>query len=359
MTGVKCAICMTELEEDERFVACNGGSGERHVFHADGCFHSHLQHNSDDKDVISHWAQHGRLLCPCFAEGCRRSVDDDTVFALGDLKTIKLFAAATRKIGSAADRRETAAKEERDAQQETVDAVLELLTACIACPHCKTPFIDFSNCIALTCEACKKEFCGVCLSDHGGQTNGHVMVASHFATFTPDIIRIYGFHGSYYITEAGWALWKENLKVDAVAAYLRTKSEDDLPAALAYVIDALRAHELLTPRGIEALRHRLDAPCGDHAAHLVRFTVIFWLLYSAKNDTTFERAVKKARLSPALKNEMARVVVTAVRAKHPTWRAVRARMPGEKFDAIDYPADVMPAMSAAVLEWGKERGFWK
>ena len=42
------------------------------------------------------------------------------------------------------------------------------------CPHCATPFADFSGCAALQCGSCQKSFCGLCGSPTPDDGHAHV-----------------------------------------------------------------------------------------------------------------------------------------------------------------------------------------
>ena len=43
------------------------------------------------------------------------------------------------------------------------------------CPHCATPFADFSGCAALQCSSCQKYFCGLCGSPTPDDGHAHVL----------------------------------------------------------------------------------------------------------------------------------------------------------------------------------------
>ena len=67
-------------------------------------------------------------------------------------------------------------KEERDAELMRLDIVENILT--LRCPRCKTAFIDYTGCIALTCGKCHAGFCAVCLKDCGNDAHGHIGTCS-------------------------------------------------------------------------------------------------------------------------------------------------------------------------------------
>eukprot|EP00928_Gymnodinium_smaydae_P051821 TRINITY_DN3544_c0_g4_i1.p1 TRINITY_DN3544_c0_g4~~TRINITY_DN3544_c0_g4_i1.p1 ORF type:complete len:629 (-),score=181.66 TRINITY_DN3544_c0_g4_i1:73-1926(-) len=43
----------------------------------------------------------------------------------------------------------------------------------LKCPRCKMAFLDYDNCSAITCSACKCGFCSYCLEDCGKDAHGH------------------------------------------------------------------------------------------------------------------------------------------------------------------------------------------
>ena len=56
-----------------------------------------------------------------------------------------------------------------------VDDILTL-----RCPRCKTAFLDFEGCFALSCGTCPCKFCGWCLHDCGSQdAHPHVKACLH------------------------------------------------------------------------------------------------------------------------------------------------------------------------------------
>lgn len=53
----------------------------------------------------------------------------------------------------------------------------------LSCPRCKTVFLDFEQCAAVTCKNCNCSFCGICLQDCGIDSHGHVILR---CTFNPN-----------------------------------------------------------------------------------------------------------------------------------------------------------------------------
>ena len=66
-------------------------------------------------------------------------------------------------------------KEEREAELMRLDIIENVFT--LRCPRCKTAYLDFTGCAALTCGTCKAGFCAMCLKDCGSgpDTHSHVL----------------------------------------------------------------------------------------------------------------------------------------------------------------------------------------
>uniref|UniRef100_A0A0G4G9U7 Protein kinase domain-containing protein n=1 Tax=Chromera velia CCMP2878 TaxID=1169474 RepID=A0A0G4G9U7_9ALVE len=61
---------------------------------------------------------------------------------------------------------------EDGAQRRVREIVEEVLT--LKCPRCRSAFLDFRGCVALTCARCSCGFCGYCLQDCGADAHAHV-----------------------------------------------------------------------------------------------------------------------------------------------------------------------------------------
>lgn len=63
---------------------------------------------------------------------------------------------------------------ERTAHMTRMHIIEDILT--LRCPRCKTAFMDFDGCFALTCgkNSCHAGFCAWCLKDCGADAHSHV-----------------------------------------------------------------------------------------------------------------------------------------------------------------------------------------
>jgi hypothetical protein len=62
--------------------------------------------------------------------------------------------------------------DERRAEEVRIQVTNDILT--LKCPRCKTAFVDFEGCFALTCGRCRAGFCAWCLADCGADAHAHV-----------------------------------------------------------------------------------------------------------------------------------------------------------------------------------------
>lgn len=51
-------------------------------------------------------------------------------------------------------------------------------------------------------------------------------------------------------------------------------------------------------------------------------------------------------------------VVKAIRAKYPSWQDIRCRIPGQRWDAINYPPELLPLIATEIDKWGTAHGVW-
>ena len=192
------------------------------------CFHHALTSIAQSPATLPYWQRHRGLKCAM----CDAPLDEATVFASRDVDAIRLFVDTTRHIACSIERLDAQRQAEKAALEDSEDAkkiltkrILSeidlLMTTAISCAHCKTPFFDFNGCLALTCESCSREFCGICMKHHAIK-DGHQQVAECMQKLTPEHAKEYGFHGSYFISAEGWKQWKEKLKTNALYDYART-----------------------------------------------------------------------------------------------------------------------------------------
>lgn len=86
-------------------------------------------------------------------------------------------------------------KEERDAELMRLDVIENILT--LRCPRCKTAFIDFAGCAALTCSTCPCGFCALCLKDCGSDAHSHIRQCPEKTNADPYFIPMEDFNESH------------------------------------------------------------------------------------------------------------------------------------------------------------------
>lgn len=167
-----CAVCMDRFNELEGVFCAN-----RHFICSD-CFGEYAKSAGDPGAIGRTLSEQGDLRC-C---GC------DDFYDLLDL-AIK-SPVAFRAVSSLRDRylenrtREEVLESERQIAEklklmDEVDRISNDITAelCLKCPRCRSVFLDFSDCFALTCGngACMAGFCAWCLADCGRDAHSHVL----------------------------------------------------------------------------------------------------------------------------------------------------------------------------------------
>ena len=51
-------------------------------------------------------------------------------------------------------------------------------------------------------------------------------------------------------------------------------------------------------------------------------------------------------------------VIDKVRKEYPDWKAIKHYVPGEDFQAVNYPPELSSIIFSAIEEWGNSRNFW-
>ena len=383
MTAVVCAVCYSEVVDEAgaavvedgevlMWARCCGSSacGAQHAV-CQFCLDGYLDAvtSAPDKRLLDGYAQTGGLRCPL----CEEAVDEAALFATvrcGDL--LRKYSGVVRRVANAVERRaalEESLKKQEDgaaANGKVVEHVKgkvdELLSTSIACPHCGAAFFDFNGCMSLTCGLCNKEFCGVCLAVHRTTADGHAAVLECLGSLPASELEKYGMRrGDYFMSNAGgenWERWKERIKVGAVLRYLGTLTKDVVWSVVQDVLEHLRSSKLLSEASVEELQRKVFSH-DVNAVHLIRIPNIFWLLYSSKHDVRFERAVELRALNQDERLQIGQRVVAAVRRRYPGWVAIKERVPGEDFPAINYPPEAMSIIAKVIEQWGSERGIWE
>lgn len=343
---------------------CSGDAG--HTFHAADCFPQYLRSASEDREAHDYYEKQAAIRCPSHFEGCSGHVTVESV-AGGGVEALKAFLSCSQSVACTVERRATVARVEREAMKATAEAnaglalrmvgdVRDVLTKALSCPHCQAPFIDFSGCLALTCAACSREFCGVCCQLHRGTADGHAAVTQCLAKLSAADLKHYDFHSTYFISAKGWTLWSDRLKVQAVLAFLQTLRRDLVWDAYGEIEKALKKEQLLGDASCETLAKKIYSHDVD-AVHLVRIPNTFWLLYSTKKNAKFEDVVQRVALSQAERLDVGKVILARVRKSFPSWVAVKNTVPGEQFEAINYPPEFLPLITKVMDEWGRGK-YW-
>jgi hypothetical protein len=199
----------------------------------------------------------------------------------------------------------------------------------------------------------------VCLKIHKEfPLDGHAQVQSHFRTFSREILGKFGFHSQYFISAVGWPAWCEKLKIDSIVDYLKTVRKEIVWDSFREISKGLQEEQLLSPAGCQTLYERIFAH-DVGAVHLVRIPNTFWLLYSTKHNITFEEAIRTANLTSDMKLNMGKLIIQKVREAYPSWEPIKTRVPGEAFEAVNYPPEVLPIVAKAMEEWGVQNRCWR
>ena len=355
-----CCVCTCEIEPTESYIAC---AANTHRVHDGECWQQYLLslNQSASTHARSCWLQ--REAIPCMITRCPSYISEDA--ALHSTEAA-LYVKTSRQIACAAEREKTAQavraemlKESNEAMKSAAEHIRKeirsILTDCICCPYCSAVFYDFDGCLALTCHRCEREFCGVCLRSHGkDMRDGHAMVESHQRSFTPAEISTYSLNLPYFMNTSKWPQWREKLQLQAVVAYLKTLRKEVVWDAWDDTLRLLREEKLFSESSINFLHAAVFAH-DVGAFHLIRLPVTFWLIYSAKKNCRFEDAVE---LTQEQRLSMGKHVVDKIRKRYPSWQPVRQRVPGETFEAISYPPELLTSVATGIDEWGKREGLW-
>lgn len=356
-----CNICVCDLESDEDFVTCSNG----HNIHADDCLAQYLNvtQSNIEKNVCDFWQKTQKIKCPLGE--C--SIDEDQIFTK-KASLIKLWTSTVLKIAAVVERQNAimdaerealkeAEKQKKDLENKIIADITKISNTCIACPYCKLVFYDFTGCLSLTCASCKKVFCGVCLKIHGSSLDAHADVKSHMDTFTPEIIKEYKFNGSYFISMPGWELWKEKLKIDAIMEYLKTIRKEYVRNLIEDVLKHLQKSMLLSPEACKIIYGNVFSYQLNNV-HLIRISTTFWLIYSSKNNMRFEDVVKNVKLPFKAITEIELEVIKRIKLKWSSYVQIKNLVPGENFEATNYPVKSLPVIIDVIEEWGARNNFW-
>lgn len=373
-----CAVCLCEVEDGEQFVSCSvagpAGAGaaasasepHAHVVHAEECFPQFMLSVSQERESVDFFEKTQSIRCPSHHDGCDGVVTLEAASRGGPV-ALKCFVNCSQTVACSLERRTTVAHVERESMKASAEAntnlaermlcdVRDVLTNAISCPHCHAPFLDFSGCLALTCAGCSRGFCGVCCKVHARTADGHQAVAECVGRLSAAEKKQYDFHSTYFISSPGWKQWSERLKVAAVVAFFQTLRRDLVWDAFGHIDKGLKNEDLLG----EQSRLELATKVYSHdvgAVHLVRIPITFWLLYSAKKGVTFEDAVRAVALPQEAKINLGKRILNKVQKMYPSWVKVKTPVPGESFEALNYPPEFMPLIAKEIESWGVGK-YW-
>lgn len=350
-----CVICLSPSDATNSTLKCNN----QHAICGE-CFKQHLKINGGSEQFIDFHQIHEAPPCPLL---CGDKIDQDIVL---ESHNAKLYFTTVQEITRLVTIKEikTASMKKIDADPDSTKNIIllyitKLLSSCIACPMCKQVFVDFGGCLALTCHKCRKSFCGFCQQIHTTgdyDTNDiHACVKYHFENTPRTERNKYGFIDNYFISENGWDLLKDKIKLEAVIKYLKELKINILWNVFEDIVNMLTANKLLLPENIELLIHRICS--HDHGgAHLLRIPAIFWTILSTKTNQTIESCI--IQLTPQEKMEIGNYVIAGVRREFPHWRPIKYKVPGETFYAVSYPPEFASVIYEQIVKWGCDTHLW-
>jgi hypothetical protein len=167
-------------------ILCSNSTTPHFVCHSD--FSDYLEAAQKPDALNSYINTQGEVTCP----GCRSGYDVYQLAATGDcppvifetLQKIKLEwelkknealvrREAEEEMKRELERIQRLSEEDREIHIRRQRIISEILTP--KCPRCRSAFIDFSGCFALTCRnnQCRCGFCAWCFEDCGGYDEAH------------------------------------------------------------------------------------------------------------------------------------------------------------------------------------------
>lgn len=358
-----CCSCYT----DESEINCSQG----HQY-CDECFGSYLRDNISaerSKKSIEHYSKKGTI--PCIYNDCKGSFDEDDILGLSK-ETMKEYCKTSKILCSEMAEMERQnlmnnVIHHQDNNKQIVETIVtkirEILTNCISCPYCGKTFFDFEGCLALNCSYCDNGFCGLCLKKHDSRDPDstksaltHTWVTECSNKLQGEVKELYGING-YFMNSAKWPLWKERIQIVAINTYLKTLNKEIVLGNVNYIIAEIQNGKHLTQDGLNSLTNMLFSHDVDHV-YLIRIPVMFWLIYSAKHSMKFEETVKKIVFSPDERKDVGTFIVQSIRKEFPKWKDVKNYVPGESFQAINYPPEFLERISKLIEAWGIKNKKW-
>jgi hypothetical protein len=376
----QCSICFLDSNdktEDDKpliFIECYGEASKHSFCHE--CIERFLIEQvirEKDKKALAYYKENKKISCPLLGH-CGNCISEDEIFNVSN-KVTKTFYKACNILDLEILEKQYSDREKKivesavnDAIQEqnsqqivknVISKMIEILTDVIACPYCKKTFVDFSGCMALTCSACGKGFCGVCMKVHPEQSSlndAHDSVLVCVNSLPENIRQKYGLNG-YFMNGSYWEPWKERIKVNGINNYLKTLHKEVVLKNYNSILMEIKKTDLLTQEGIDMLSEMVFSHDMD-AVHLLRIPNVYWLIYSTKHNVKFEDAVNYAVLDPDDRKNVGLSIVAEIRKLYPNWKDVKKKVPGETFNAVNYPPEFMGIIAKVIETWGIEKGRW-
>ena len=175
---IDCCICCDSFNLDQG-VACQ--EGHFYCGSESGCLDSmvrdqlgRMQHQDNDiKCSICQETIETRSLAPHLSEATWTALEEAKIDSKVKLRVEKLSHDFDKRL-------EAKIEEFMQEYGSSSDGMLKVQAKQLAkqaqddimnlkCPHCKTPYAEFTGCMAIQCGSCKKHFCGYC---HHGTESG-------------------------------------------------------------------------------------------------------------------------------------------------------------------------------------------
>jgi hypothetical protein len=353
----KCLLCHDDINKHQKYINCSKLS-EPCFFHIE-CFEPYLKIITTDNSKINHFEKTNNILCPI----CEYDITDSQFMKT----TIELYSKYSKtreelvKIIAEIECNKKLSKmiQQHNCKENNLEIIkkeLDNLTT-LKCPNCSLAFIDFEGCLALTCHFCKTEFCGLCLKIHLWPcVDGHEMVLSHKFNYHDKLK--YGINGVFMNMDKWNNIWSNKIKLDILTEYfcISLRKEivwENYNDIKIYIIK----NNLLSDENIQILEMKIFSH-NMSGTHLVRIPNIFYILYSTKKNIRFEEAFKHFDFTKDMRISVGILIINKVKLEYPGWKPIKNLVPGEDFQAVNYPPEFSSLITEVIYEWGKEKSIW-
>jgi len=182
--NAQCVTCFEILLKDRGLVCASGDASQRHFLCAE-CLNAFVQSQStvdpEYSDVRARFKANDCRVS-CVAPGCpsdpfphadlARHLRSEVLQLCEDARREAAEERVRAEMETEFEERLRRALREDGAQRKVREIAEDILT--LKCPRCRTAFIDFNGCAALTCARCNCGFCGYCQMDCGHDAHDHV-----------------------------------------------------------------------------------------------------------------------------------------------------------------------------------------